>query len=78
MPFPAPLWTKTVWFRAVSSRTLAETMPTRYSWFFISLGTPIIMLSLVYRLVLYVAMMLSGVFTEHIQVLTGFVTIIIK
>src|SRR3990167_6055168 len=41
----APAWvcTSTTCPRLVNSCTLAGTMPTRYSWFLISLGTPISM-----------------------------------
>src|SRR5665213_141445 len=45
MPSPACVSTNTAWPRAVSSRTAAGVMPTRYSWFLISLGTPMRMKS---------------------------------
>src|SRR5690606_16496762 len=40
IPSPALLWTSTSWPCLTASRTLAGAMPTRYSWFLISLGTP--------------------------------------
>src|SRR5580693_6525032 len=40
MPSPAFVCTNTSCPRAVSSRTALGVMPTRYSWFLISLGTP--------------------------------------
>ena len=40
---PAPFCTSTWCPCAVSSRTLAGVRPTRYSWFLISLGTPMSM-----------------------------------
>src|SRR5215470_2440597 len=40
MPAPAMLCTTTWWPWRISSRTLAGTSPTRYSWVLISLGTP--------------------------------------
>src|SRR5258706_2873783 len=43
MASPALVSTKTRWPREESSRTAAGIMPTRYSLFLISLGTPIFM-----------------------------------
>src|SRR5665213_2308366 len=40
MPSPAIVSTNTSWPREVSSRTAGGVMPTRYSWFLISFGTP--------------------------------------
>src|SRR5882762_9828611 len=43
MASPALASTNTVWPREASSRTAAGIMPTRYSLFLISFGTPIFM-----------------------------------
>src|SRR5271169_2759307 len=45
LPSPAPACTSTSWLRAVSSRTPAGVIATRYSSVFTSVGTPILMLS---------------------------------